>query len=175
MVKGIVLLSLFALSPASKATSFWDLSGRKSVSQRLRNEGERARVDRGSPMHLRSPGAGLTSLLEEERPYQLFLVRGSRAQGVCSERPDSPRIPSGSPGRAARCARPRAAYPWDRRPFKGWGRAVLGSRAGSPGSAAGSGEAELTQGLRAAERGNRHPMGPGHPGTLAWPDSSGSS
>ena len=106
MVKGIMLLSLFVLSPASKASSFWDLSGRKSVSQRLRNEGERARVDRGSPIHLRSPGAGLTSLLEEERPYQPFLVRGSRAQGVCSERPDSPRIPSGSPGRAARCALP---------------------------------------------------------------------
>lgn len=70
-------------------------------------------MDHRSPIHLHSPGARLTSLLKEERPYQLFLVRSSRAQGVCSERPDSPRIPSSSPGRATRCARLRAAYAWD--------------------------------------------------------------
>lgn len=83
-------------------------------------------MDHRSPIHLHSPGARLTSLLKEERPYQLFLVRSSRAQGVCSERPDSPRIPSGSPGRATRCARLRAAYAWDPEALQGVRRSGTG-------------------------------------------------
>lgn len=72
----------------------------------------------------------------------------------------------GAPG----CALPTRGT---RRPYRGWGGAVRGSRVRSPGSVAGSGEAALTQGLREADRGNGHAMGPGHPRTLALRDSSG--
>lgn len=163
MVKGIVLLSLFALTPASKASSFWDLSGRKSISQRLRNQGERARVDRGSPIHLHSPGAGLTSLLKEERPYQLFLVQSSRAQGVCSERPDSPRIPSGSPGRATRCARQRAAYAWDPEALQGVRKSGTGFAGGEPWERCGEWRGRAHPGLTGSRARERAPDGAGAP------------
>lgn len=158
-----MLLSLFALTPASKASSFWDLSGGKSVSQRLGNEGERARVDRGSLIHLHAPGVGLTSLLREERPYQLFLVRSSRAQGVCSERPDSPRIPSGSPGRATRCARPRAAYAWDPEALQGVRKSGTGFAGGEPWERFGQWRGRAHPGITGSRARERAPDGAGAP------------
>lgn len=156
-----MLLSLFALNPPSKASSFETClaDNRFPKASETRREGEVG----GSPVpiHLHSPGARLTSLLKEERPYQLFLVRSSWAQGVCSERPDSPAFPAAV--QAGYTVRPGCAlaYSWDperltggeeeRYWVRGWG--ALGASRGV--------EASLTQGLRAADRGNGHAMGPG--------------
>lgn len=130
-------------------------------------------MDHRSPIHLHSPGARLTSLLKEERPYQLFLVQSSRAQGVCSERPDSPRIPSGSPGRATRCARLRAAYAWDPEALQGVRRSGTGFAGEEPRERRGEWRGCAHPGLTGSRPRERARDGAGHPRTLALPDWSG--
>lgn len=61
------------------------------------------------------------------------------------------------------------------RPYRRRGEAVVGSGVASPGSPERRGDAELIKDLPEAERGNRHPMGPEHPATLALPAPSCSS
>lgn len=68
----------------------------------------------------------------------------------------------GRPHSAPGCAQPQQET---RRPYSGRGGAFSGLGAGSPGRPAGGGDAELTNGLPEAERGNRHPRGLERPGT----------
>lgn len=171
-----MLLSLFTLSPASKASSFWDLSGRQSgfpKPPKRRREGAG-----GSPVPYPSALPRRPAHLAPQRGKAISTVLGPKLSGPRGVQ-WAPWLTSHSQRQsragdtvrpAARCLRVGPGGPTEGEEERYWVRGW-----GALGSVAGSGEAELTQGLRAADRGNGHPMGPGHPRTLALPDSSGSS
>ena len=102
-------------------------------------------MDLGFPSHLLSPGAQLTSLLKKGRSVSTGLDPRLSGHDGCAVNALT-HLAFAAPGQSARPGEPGCALPppGTRRPYRGRGGAVVGSRARTPGSLSGRGEAELT-------------------------------